>query len=145
MNKTTFFYWIALPLLFIPLALTFCLTTLLLKSHDWVVFYLCYTIACLITFATLILILKQNHLTLKDIGFNGFKASYIGWGILFFGIAGVWCTGVALILKYCFGLSKDWLVNIHFSQPFHPILMLIAVVIIGYLWVTVSMCRLPSA
>ncbi|HEX3048594.1 MAG TPA: type II CAAX endopeptidase family protein [Bacillota bacterium] len=123
--------WMAGALLLIPIVLTFCLTMLVSKSNNWALFYLGYMLVCLITLAVLVLILKQRGLTFKDIGFNEFKASYLGWGLLFFGIAGVWCTGVALILKYGFGLTKDWLLNIRFSQPYHPLIMLLAVVVIG--------------
>lgn len=129
--KSAFPARVLLPLMFLPLILTFCFYSLVFRSNQWTVFYGSYTIACLITFIALYLILKSNGMTLSDLGFNGFKWSYIGWGVLFFGIAGVWCTGIALLLKYGFGLSKEWLLKIHFTQPFDPYIMLLAVVVIG--------------
>jgi membrane protease YdiL (CAAX protease family) len=122
---------ICFPLLFLPIGITFFLNTILFKSNHWQVFYLCYTFAGLSTLVVSILILKKWNFSIKDIGVNKFEWSHVGWGALFFCIACIWCTGIALILKYGFGLSKDWLLAISFDRPYHPLIMLLSMVIVG--------------
>ena len=122
--------WISCALLFLPFGLI-TLFRAVFSSPPWTTLYTGYIMVSLITFGVLFLFLRLNKMSLRDIGFKGFTWSACGWGLLFFGIACVWCTGIAMILKYGFGLTKDWIAAIRFTEPYHPLLMLLAVVIVG--------------
>jgi hypothetical protein len=124
LNKQKILAIIAFPLIFLPGLLTGLFSDIIIKPTIWWVFHLIYAISCLISIGILWLILKFTGFKFKDIGFKGFRASHVGWALLFFFCAIIVWYLISILLSKL-NIPIEWGREIKFAHCYEAIIIFI--------------------
>ncbi len=119
---------IAFPLVFLPAALCWLFNDVLFRPSVWWGFHLSYAVGCFLALSLLWFVLRADGLGFRDIGLRDFRLSHLGWGFLFFLVAGSVWRGVTVALERL-NLRTTWGSEIRFTHAYEVLIIFVYAVI----------------